>query len=218
MSLRLVFVGPPGAGKGTQAKVICEKYGIPQVSTGDMLRAGKKAGTLPQALIDTMAAGGLVPDEAVIDLIKKRIAEPDAKNGFLLDGFPRTVPQAEALNTLLHDMGTKLDTVLALNVAASLLIERAVLRRTDKRTGQIYHLKYNPPPPDVNPADLEHRADDQEDVVRNRVDTYEKMTADLLPFYKKAGLLQEIDGVGKVEEVTNRVLGALESVKKKKEA
>jgi adenylate kinase len=213
--MRLVFVGPPGAGKGTQAKVICQRYEIPQISTGDMLRAGKKAGTLPDELVKIMAAGGLVPDAAVIGLIKTRIAEPDAKNGFLLDGFPRTVPQAEALNSLLADSGTKLDTVLALNVASSLLIERAVLRRTDKRTGHIYHLKYNPPPPDVNPADLEHRADDQEDVVRNRVDTYEKMTADLLPFYKKAGLLQEIDGVGKVEEVTSRVLGALESVKKK---
>jgi adenylate kinase len=215
MSLRLVFVGPPGAGKGTQAKIICEKYGIPQVSTGDMLRAGKKAGTLPKEFIEIMAAGGLVPDQAVIDLIAKRIDEPDAQNGFLLDGFPRTVPQAEALNKLLADRGSKLDTVLALNVASNLLIERAVLRRTDKRTGQIYHLKYNPPPPDLNPADLEHRADDQEDVVRNRVETYEKMTADLLPFYEKAGLLQKLDGVGKVEEVTQRVLSALEAVKKK---
>lgn len=213
--LRLVFVGPPGAGKGTQAKVICEKYGIPQISTGDMLRAAKKEGRLPAELVEQMGKGGLVPDEVVIGLIKDRVALPDAKNGFLLDGFPRTVPQAEALNKLLADAGTKLDTVLALNVAGNLLIERAVLRRTDKRTGQIYHLKYNPPPPDVNPADLEHRADDQEDVVRNRVDTYEKMTADLLPFYRKAGLLQELDGVGKVEEVTQRVLGALESVKEK---
>lgn len=209
--MRLVFVGPPGAGKGTQAKVICEKYGIPQISTGDMLRAAKAAGTLPEELKALMAAGGLVPDQAVIDLIKDRTEKDDAKNGFLLDGFPRTVPQAEALNTLLAGRGQKLDTVLALNVDKNLLIERACLRRTDKRTGQIYHLKYNPPPPD---ADLEHRADDQEDVVRNRVETYEKMTADLLPFYKKAGLLQEVDGVGKVEEVTNRVLSALESVKK----
>lgn len=206
--MRLVFVGPPGAGKGTQAKVICEKYGIPQISTGDMLRAAKAAGTLPEELKALMAAGGLVPDQAVIDLIKDRTEKDDAKNGFLLDGFPRTVPQAEALNTLLAGRGQKLDTVLALNVDKNLLIERACLRRTDKRTGQIYHLKYNPPPPD---ADLEHRADDQEDVVRNRVETYEKMTADLLPFYKKAGLLQEVDGVGKVEEVTNRVLSALES-------
>jgi len=210
--LRLVFVGPPGAGKGTQAKVICTQYGIPQISTGDMLRAAKAAGTLAPELIDAMGKGGLVPDEIVIGLIKDRTEKDDAKNGFLLDGFPRTVPQAEALNTLLAGRNHKLDTVLALNVDKNLLIERACLRRTDKRTGQIYHLKYNPPPPD---ADLEHRADDQEDVVRNRVETYEKMTADLLPFYRKAGLLQEVDGVGKVEEVTSRVLSALESVKKK---
>lgn len=210
--MRLVFVGPPGAGKGTQAKVICTHYGIPQVSTGDMLRAAKKEGTLPKELVDLMAAGGLVPDSAVIDLIRDRTTKDDAKGGFLLDGFPRTVPQADALNALLDGRGQKLDIVVALMVDKNLLIERACLRRTDKRTGQIYHLKYNPPPPD---ADLEHRADDQEDVVRNRIDTYEKMTADLLPFYEKAGLLQKLDGVGTVEEVTQRVLSALDAVKKK---
>ena len=209
--MRLVFVGPPGAGKGTQAKVICEKWKIPQISTGDMLREGKAKGTLPKELIDTMAAGGLVPDQAVIDLIRERTLKDDAKSGFLLDGFPRTVPQAEALNKLLESRGQKLDIVVALDVPADLLMERACLRRTDKRTGQIYHLKYKPPPPD---ADLEHRADDKEDVVRNRVETYEKMTADLLPFYEKAGLLKRIDGVGEVEEVTRRVLAAIESAEK----
>ncbi len=210
MTLRLVFVGAPGAGKGTQAKVICEHYKIPQISTGDMLRAAKAEGKLPQDLVEKMAAGGLVPDETVIELIRERTERDDAKNGFLLDGFPRTVPQAVALNELLESRGTKLDTVLSLTVDKALLMERACLRRTDKRTGQIYHLKYKPPPPD---ADLEHRADDKEDVVRNRIETYEKMTADLLPFYTKAGLLQEIDGVGEVAEVTKRVLTALERVK-----
>lgn len=207
--MRLVFVGPPGAGKGTQAKVITEKWKIPQISTGDMLREAKKNGTLPKELIDLMAAGGLVPDQAVIDLISARTQLDDAKGGFLLDGFPRTVPQAEALNKLLEERGQKLDIVVALDVGKELLMERACLRRTDKATGQIYHLKYKPPPPD---AILEHRADDHEDVVRNRVETYEKMTADLLPFYEKAGLLKRIDGVGEVEEVTKRVVSALESV------
>lgn len=207
--MRLVFVGPPGAGKGTQAKVITEKWKIPQISTGDMLREAKKNGTLPKELIDLMAAGGLVPDQAVIDLISARTQLDDAKGGFLLDGFPRTVPQAEALNELLDARGQKLDIVVALDVGKELLMERACLRRTDKATGQIYHLKYKPPPPD---AILEHRADDHEDVVRNRVETYEKMTADLLPFYEKAGLLKRIDGVGEVEEVTKRVVSALESV------
>ena len=209
--MRLVFVGPPGAGKGTQAKVICQKWEIPQISTGDMLREAKANGTLPQELVAKMASGGLVPDEVVIDLIRARTEKEDAANGFLLDGFPRTVPQADALNKLLESRGQKLDIVVALDVPKELLMERACLRRTDKRTGQIYHLKYKPPPPD---ADLEHRADDHEEVVRNRLDTYEKMTADLLPFYEKAGLLKRIDGVGEVEEVTKRVVSTLEQVKR----
>ncbi|MBX3260245.1 MAG: adenylate kinase [Labilithrix sp.] len=208
--MRLIFVGPPGAGKGTQAKVICDKYGIPQVSTGDMLRAAKKEGRLPAELIQKMDAGGLVPDEVVIDLIRRRIEEPDAVSGFLLDGFPRTVPQAEALGELLASKGQRLNGVIALTVDKNLLMERAVLRRTDKRTGQIYHLKYKPPPPD---ADLEHRADDHEDKVRNRIDVYERMTADLLPFYEKAGMLERVDGVGEVAEVTQRVLAAIEKRK-----
>ena len=205
--MRVIFVGPPGAGKGTQAKIICEKLSIPQVSTGDMLREAKKNGTLPADLVAKMAAGGLVPDEVVIDLIRDRTEKGDAAKGFLLDGFPRTVPQAEALNKLLESRGHKLDIVIALDVPKELLMERACLRRTDKRTGQIYHLKYNPPPPE---ADLDHRADDQEEVVRNRVEVYENMTADLLPFYEKAGLLKRIDGSVEVGEVTRRIVELLE--------
>ncbi len=208
--MRLIFVGPPGAGKGTQAKVICEKYGVPQVSTGDMLRAAKKEGRLAAELVQKMDAGGLVPDDVVVDLIRQRTEASDAQNGFLLDGFPRTVPQAEALDKMLSSRGQKLDGVIALVVDKNLLMERAVLRRTDKRTGQIYHLKYNPPPPD---ADLEHRADDHEDKVRNRIDVYERMTADLLPYYEKAGLLEQVDGVGNVADVTQRVLAAIEKRK-----
>ncbi len=204
--MRLVFVGPPGAGKGTQAKVICAQFKMPQISTGDMLREAKKNGKLPQDLIAKMAAGGLVPDDVVVDLIRERTKQEDAKDGFLLDGFPRTVPQAEALDALLASRGQKLDVVVALDVDKDLLMERACLRRTDKRTGQIYHLKYKPPPPH---ADLEHRADDQEEVVRNRVEVYEKMTSDLLPFYEKAGLLKRVDGVGQVDEVTKRVIETL---------
>jgi adenylate kinase len=208
--MRLVFVGPPGAGKGTQAKFICEKYGIPQISTGDMLREKKKNGTLPADVAQVMASGGLVPDAYVISLIEERTLGEDAKKGFLLDGFPRTAPQAEALNVMLAKRAQRLDVALALEVAKELLMERAVLRRTDKRTGRIYHLKYNPPPPD---ADLEHRADDQEEVVKNRLETYERMTAELLPFYEKAGLLKRVDGVGSVEDVTRRVMGALSQAK-----
>jgi adenylate kinase len=209
--MRLVFVGPPAAGKGTQANIICDKWKNPLISTGDMLREAKKSGRLPQELVQKMDQGGLVPDEVVIDLIKQRTELDDAKGGFLLDGFPRTVPQAEALNALLASRGQKLNVVVALEVPAELLMERAVLRRTDKRTGQIYHLKYKPPPPD---AELEHRADDHEDKVRNRISVYEKMTADLLPFYEKAGLLQRIDGVGPVEDITRRVIAVLEAAAK----
>jgi len=206
--MRLVFVGPPGAGKGTQAKVICESQGIVAISTGDMLRAAKSAGKLPADLVARMAQGALVPDEVVISLIDERTSQPDCEPGFLLDGFPRTVPQADALDRTLATRGQKLDLVLALEVPRELLIERAVLRRTDKRTGQIYHLQYSPPPPG---ADLEHRADDREEVVRTRVDTYEAMTAELLPHYEKLGMLKRIDGVGRVEEVTARILAALGS-------
>jgi adenylate kinase len=171
-----------------------------------MLRAAKAAGKLPAELVAQMSSGGLVPDDVVVSLIGSRTLEPDAKKGFLLDGFPRTVPQAKALDALLSSRGQSLDVVLALDVPKDLLVERAVLRRTDKRTGQIYHLKYKPPPPD---AELEHRADDREEVVRNRVETYERMTTELLPYYAERGLLRRIDGVGSVEEITARIRASL---------
>ncbi len=174
---RLVFVGPPGAGKGTQAKLLCERLHVPQISTGDMLRAAKASGKLPQELVEKMSQGALVPDEVVVKLIDERTQEADAKNGFLLDGFPRTVAQAESLERTLGSRGQKLDIVVALEVPEDLLVERAVLRRTDKLTGQIYHLKYSLPPPGV---ELEQRADDQEAVVRDRIAIYKKMTSDLL--------------------------------------
>jgi adenylate kinase len=204
--MRLVFMGPPGAGKGTQAKIVGARCRIPQISTGDMLRAAKADGRLPSDLVGRMAAGALVPDDVVIRLIDERIRKPDCADGFMLDGFPRTVPQATALQALLEASGLALDHVIAIELPRSLLIERAVLRRTDKRTGQIYHLKYSPAPPG---ADLEHRADDREDVVAKRLDTYEAMTADLLPYYEGLGILRRIDGVGAVNEVTARVLHAL---------
>ena len=204
-----ILVGPPGSGKGTQAKHVCAKYGVPQISTGDMLREAKRNGTLDKRYLDIMDSGGLLPDEAVIELIDKRIDADDCKPGFLLDGFPRTVPQAEALDGLLAKRGRKAEAVVQLDVARSLLEERLVHRRTDKRTGQIYHLLYNPPPPSVEAADLEHRADDRPESVGKRLDAYETMTAALLPFYDKKGLLRRVDGVGKPEDVTARVLGAL---------
>lgn len=205
--MRLVLLGPPASGKGTQAAALTGRLGVPKISTGDMLREARAAGTpLGNEAEGYMTAGKLVPDAVVIGLVDERLNQADAQKGFILDGFPRTVPQAEALNDLLNKKGTHLDAVLQIDVSRDLLVERATLRRTDKRTGQIYHLKYNPPPPD---ADLEHRADDQEETVKTRLDQYDAMTAALLPHYEKLGLLKRIEGVGKPEEVTSRLLGAL---------
>jgi len=203
----VVLVGPPGSGKGTQAKLLRERFGIPQISTGDMLRAAKAAGTLDQRYLEMMDKGGLVPDEAAIKLIDNRIDAEDCKPGFLLDGFPRTVPQAEALGELLLKRGRTVDRVIQLDVDRTLLEERLIHRRTDKGTGHIYHLIYNPPPPG---AELEHRADDRPEAVGKRLDAYEAMTAALLPYYDGKGLLRRVDGVGKPDEVTARVLAALD--------
>jgi adenylate kinase len=202
----VLLVGPPGSGKGTQARFICEEFGIPQLSTGDMLREAKRAGTLDKRYLEIMDSGGLVPDEAMIELIERRSTSPDCAGGFLLDGFPRTAPQAEALDSLLAGRGWKIDAVIQLDVPRSRLEERLIHRRTDKRTGQIYHLLYNPPPPG---AEVEHRADDRPETVGKRLDAYEAMTAALLPFYDTKGLLRRLDGVGKPEEVTQRVLSTL---------
>ena len=205
--MRLVFMGPPGAGKGTQAKILCEKLAVPQVSTGDILRARKAAGTLPAELAKIMASGGLVPDQAVVELVGERLAEPDCTKGFLLDGFPRTVAQAEALDKMLGARDQKIDVAIVIEVPDELLIERAVLRRTDKRTGQIYHLKYNPPPPG---ADLDHRPDDQEDVVRKRLRAYADSTAAVIPHYEKQGVVRRVDGTKDVASVTKAIFAALD--------
>lgn len=204
---RIVLVGPPASGKGTQAKILLERLRVPQISTGDMLRAARAAGTpLGKEAEKFMTAGKLVPDEVVIGLVGERLRQDDAKGGFILDGFPRTVPQSEALDRLLESLGQGLDHVVQIDVPRGLLVERATLRRTDVRTGQIYHLKYNPPPSD---AVLDHRDDDREDKVATRLDQYEAMTAALLPYYEKRGLLRRIDGTGSPNEVTKRILEVL---------
>jgi adenylate kinase len=206
--MRLILLGAPASGKGTQAAVLCEKFGVPKISTGDMLRAALAAGTeLGKEADRFMKEGKLVPDSVVIGLVKERVSESDAKSGFILDGFPRTVPQADALEALLSSLGTPLEKVVQIDVSRDLLEERATLRRTDKRTGHIYHLKYSPPPPD---AELEHRADDQAETVKKRLDQYDAMTAALLPHYEKLGLLRRVDGVGSPKEITSRILAALD--------
>jgi adenylate kinase len=210
VALRLVLLGAPASGKGTQAQTLCQSFGIPKISTGDMLRAARDAGTELGKLADgIMSAGKLVPDDLVIRLVDERLAEPDAQRGFILDGFPRTVPQAEALDRLLASKGASLNAAIDIRTPRELLIERATLRRTDERTGQIYHLKYNPPP---DSAQLVHRDDDREETVRKRLDAYDTMTAALVPYYEGHGLLRHVDGVGSPSEVGQRVRRAIQEL------
>jgi adenylate kinase len=205
--LRLILLGAPASGKGTQAQTLCIGFGIPKISTGDMLRAARDAGTELGKLADgIMSAGKLVPDDLVIRLVDERLGEPDAQRGFILDGFPRTVPQAEALDRLLGSKGASLNAAVDIRTPRELLIERATLRRTDVRTGQIYHLKYSPPP---DSAQLVHRDDDREETVLKRLDAYDTMTAALVPYYEGKGLLRHVDGVGSPSEVGERVRRAI---------
>lgn len=203
--MRMIFIGPPGAGKGTQAARLVERYSIPHISTGDMFRAAVKAGTPMGKEADRyMKDGQLVPDEVVIGMVKERIAMDDCAKGFMLDGFPRTVPQAEALDAA----GVSLDAVLVLEVADDLIVERITGRRSDPETGAIYHLTFNPPPAEV--ADrLVHRKDDTEEACRTRLDAYHAQTAPIIPFYDARGLVKRVDGVGAPDEVTGRIADAL---------
>ncbi|MCX7813876.1 MAG: adenylate kinase [Tepidimonas ignava] len=218
--MRLILLGAPGAGKGTQAAFICQKYGIPQISTGDMLRAAVKAGTpLGLAAKQVMDAGGLVSDDIIIGLVKDRIAQPDCANGFLFDGFPRTIPQAEAM----RQAGVKLDYVLEIDVPFDAIIERMSGRRVHPASGRTYHIRYNPPKvpgkDDVTGEDLIQRDDDKEETVRKRLDVYAAQTRPLVDYYRswaerdpeQAPRYRRISGVGAVEEITQRVFEALAS-------
>ena len=205
--MRLILVGPPASGKGTQADLLTARLAIPKISTGDMLRAAKAAGTaLGKESEAFMTAGKLVPDSVGIGLVEERLGQPDTAPGFILDGFPRTVPQAEALQALLQRLSAPIDAVVQIAVPRELLMERATLRRIDRQSGQIYHLKYNPPPAG---ADLVHRADDHEETVKKRLDEYDNMTAALLPFYSALGLLRKVDGAGSPQSVFSRLLTSI---------
>jgi adenylate kinase len=207
--MRMILVGPPGAGKGTQAARLVDKYGIPHISSGDMLRAAVKAGTaLGVAADGYMKAGQLVPDDVVIGMILERIAEPDCAKGFMLDGFPRTIPQAEALDAAMTKAGVAIDVVLLFEVHDALIVERGVGRRNDPITGRIYHIKFDPPPAEVTER-LVHRKDDHEEAINQRLRYYHDWTAPIMPFYEGKGLLRRVDGVGTPDEVSARVVKAL---------
>src|SRR5688572_2714768 len=207
--MRMILIGPPGAGKGTQAARLVDKFRIPHISSGDMLRAAVKEGTeLGQEADRYMKLGKLVPDEVVIGMIIERIGKPDCAEGFMLDGFPRTLPQAEALDAALARAGVKLDAVALIEVPDALLEERAVGRRTDPETGTIYHLKYNPPPEDIE-ARLVHRKDDTVEAVMTRVQKYHSETEPIVPFYEAKGILKRVDGVGDPDAITKRITAVL---------
>ncbi len=218
--MRLILLGAPGAGKGTQASFICRHYGIPQISTGDMLRAAVKAGTpLGLAAKQVMDAGGLVSDDIIIGLVKERIAQPDCAAGFLFDGFPRTIPQADAMKSA----GVKLDVVLEIDVPDEAIIERMSGRRVHVASGRTYHVRFNPPrvdgKDDVTGEDLIQRADDQETTVRKRLEVYHSQTRPLVDYYgawaasgdPAAPRYRRIGGTGTVDEITARALEALGS-------
>ncbi len=207
--MRMILVGPPGAGKGTQAARLVDTFRIPHISSGDMLRAAVKEGTELGIEADRfMKAGQLVPDAVVIGMILERITKVDCAKGFMLDGFPRTRPQAEALDAAMKVAGVALDAVVVINVPDTLLEERAVGRRTDPDTGTIYHLKYNPPPADIT-ARLVHRKDDTVEAVSTRIAKYHSDTAPIVPFYEAQGILKRVDGVGSPDEITTRLVEVL---------
>lgn len=214
--MNLILLGGPGAGKGTQAKKLIDKYQIPQISTGDILRAAVKEGTeMGRKAKEYMDAGKLVPDEVVIGIIKDRLAQPDCKKGFILDGFPRTVPQAEALDKVLADMGSKIDHVISIDVDEEELVTRLTGRRTCKNPdcGQMFHIKFNPPKKegvcDKCGSELYQRDDDNEATVRSRLATYNQATKPLIDYYQAKGLLRPIKGVGSIDDIFNKICSIL---------
>lgn len=211
----LILMGPPGAGKGTQSKFLEQKFNIVQLATGDMFRARvKKDDAFAAELKAIMNAGALVPDELTIKMIAERIAEPDCKNGFILDGFPRTVPQAEALDKMLEDKNLKLDAVIELKVDEEALVERISGRCSCAKCGATYHKKFNPPKVDgvcdiCGSNEIVCRTDDNEETIRKRLKAYRDQTAPILPYYAEKGLLKQVDGMAPMDDVTQAILKLL---------
>ncbi len=208
--MKLLLMGPPGAGKGTQAEVLTKRLQVPHISTGDMFRKAIKEGTeLGKKAKQFMDEGKLVPDEVTVGIIQERLAESDCKNGFLLDGFPRTVAQAEALSKILNDFDMLLDAVVNIQVPRENLIERLTGRRICRNCGATYHIVFNPPSNsvkcDVCGGELYQRSDDNEETVANRLDVYEKQTAPLVQYYEQQNVLNNINGDQEIKEVLKEI-------------
>ncbi|MFD6098227.1 adenylate kinase [Nocardiopsis flavescens] len=213
--MRAVLVGPPGAGKGTQAQILAAELSIPKVSTGDIFRANVSGGTeLGKKAKEYMDRGDLVPDEVTNAMVKDRLAQEDAVGGFLLDGFPRNVPQAETLKGMLRDLDTRLDVVLELRVDEDEVVRRLSGRRSCPQCGRVYHVEYDPPKAegrcDDDGAALYQRDDDREETIRHRLKVYREQTAPLVEYYEKEGLLATIAATGPVAEVSGRAMAAIE--------
>jgi len=213
--MRIILLGPPGSGKGTQAKGITEGYSIPQISTGDMLREHIRNGTeLGIEAKGYMDGGRLVPDDTILGMMKHRLMADDTSSGYILDGFPRTVPQAEGLQTMLRDIGQPIDHVISIEVSDDLIVERMSGRRVHLESGRVYHINFNPPKvdglDDITNEKLEIRDDDREDTVRKRLEVYHEQTKPLIEYYSRTGLVRAIDGsqdIGSVKELILNTIG-----------
>lgn len=211
----LLLFGPPGAGKGTQAKFLVDLLGVPQISTGDMMRAERKSGSdLGKQFDEYMSAGKLVPDGLVLDLILKRLTQDDAKNGAIFDGYPRTVAQAESLDALLEKLDRRIDKVVSLDLPMDVIVERVTGRRVCLDCGQTYHVRYSPPPQNgecisCGGTKIVQRSDDTEEVVRKRYEEYKAKTEPVLAHYEAKGVVKGVEGVGSLEEVTERIKEAI---------
>ncbi|MEE9524796.1 MAG: adenylate kinase [Thermodesulfovibrionales bacterium] len=217
--MRLVLLGAPGAGKGTQAKKLIEKYSIPQISTGDILRKAVADGTqLGKEAKSFMDKGELVPDSVVIGLVKERISHDDCKNGYILDGFPRNTLQAETLDGVLSEMNASLDVALSVDVEKDILMKRLTGRRTCKACGQMFNVHFSAPQKegvcDKCGGELYQRDDDQEETIKKRLDVYDSQTAPLIDYYSNKGILTRVDGIGDMDEIFNNIISELEAVKK----
>ncbi len=207
--MRLVLVGPPGAGKGTQAEIIAERLGVPKISTGDIFRANVSGGTpLGLKAKEYMDAGDLVPDEVTNDMVADRLAQDDAAEGFLLDGYPRNTEQAKVLDQVLETAGATLDLALELVASDDEVVRRLSGRRVSKSTGKVYHLEFDPPA-DPDSDDLEQRTDDRPETIKNRLKVYAEQTAPLVGYYEAQDKLVRIDAIGEVTAVTERALNAI---------